>query len=51
MYSRHLFTVSLDLAESKPARPEELKNNLPCCDKHKNPWVTNAAQASNSSKH
>lgn len=28
MYSRHLFTVSLDLVQSKPAHPEELKNKL-----------------------
>jgi len=28
MYSRHLFTVNLDLVQSKPAHPEELKNKL-----------------------
>jgi hypothetical protein len=28
MYSRHLFTVSLELVESKPVHPQELKNKL-----------------------
>jgi len=28
MYSRHLFTVNLDVVESKAAHPEELKNKL-----------------------